>query len=191
MSNQINKYNIKIPTDITVIYSEKKRTLTLSGPLKRKSMKLKVKVFVNEPKKILSVSPLTFSQMSNTQRKKIKALRNTTVAQIRHMLIESSISVHKKLKINGVGYRAFFTEKFDEKLLTLKLGYSHFIYVKIPENLNINCFTKTKLYVFGHSYDTVSNFSALIRAKKLPEPYKGKGILYDDETIVLKEGKKI
>lgn len=191
MINQINKFNIKIPTDITVIYSKRERTLTLLGPLKRKSMKLKVKIFVDKPKKILSVSPLTFNQMSNTQRKKIKALRNTTVAQIKHMLIESSISVHKKLKINGVGYRAFFAEKFSEKLLSLKLGYSHFIYVKIPESLNVNCFTKTKLYVFGDSYDTVSNFSALIRAKKLPEPYKSKGVLYDDEIIVLKEGKKI
>ena len=191
MSNQIDKYNIKIPTKITVIYSEKRRTLTFLGPLKKKSMKLKLKVFVDKSKKIISISPLTFNQISNTERKTIKTLRNTTIAQIKHMLIESSISVHKKLKIDGVGYRAFFTEKFDEKLLTLKLGYSHFIYLKIPESLTVNCFTKTKLHIFGHSYDAVSNFSAIIRTKKLPEPYKGKGIRYDDETVVLKEGKKI
>jgi len=191
MSNQIDKYNIKIPSNITVIYSERKKTLAFSGPLKKKSMKLKLKVFIDKSKKIISVSPLTFSQISNTERKKIKTLRNTAVAQIKHMLIESSISLHKKLKINGVGYRAFFAEKFDEKLLTLKLGYSHFIYVKIPKNSAINCSAKTKLYVFGHSYSNVANFSAIIKANKLPEPYKGKGILYDDEIVVLKEGKKI
>jgi len=187
----IDKYNVKIPTDITVIYSERKRTLIFIGPLKKKSMKLKLKIFVDRSKEILSVSPIVFSQISNTERKKIKTFRNTTVAQIKLMLIESSISLHKKLKISGVGYRAFFSEKFGDKLLTLKLGYSHYIYMKIPKNLTINCSAKTKLYIFGNSYDDVSNFSALIRANKLPEPYKGKGVLYEDEVIVLKEGKKI
>lgn len=107
------------------------------------------------------------------------------------MLIESSILVHKNLKINGVGYRAFFTETFDQKLLTFKLGYSHYIYMKIPENLNVSCFTKTKLCVFGNSYNNVSYFSSLIRTNKLPEPYKGKGVLYGNEIVKLKEGKKI
>lgn len=191
MSNQIDKYNIKVPTDILVIYNERKKTLVFSGPLKKKSIKLKLRIFIDKSKKIISVSPLVLDQISNTEKKKVKALRNTTVAQIKHMLIESSISMHKKLRIHGVGYRALFVETFDEKLLTLKLGYSHFIYMKIPKNLAVNCFTKTMLCVFGHSYSDISNFSALIRARKLPEPYKGKGILYSDETIVLKEGKKI
>lgn len=72
MSNQIDKYNIKIPSNITVIYSERKKTLAFSGPLKKKSMKLKLKVFIDKSKKIISVSPLTFSQISNTERKKLK-----------------------------------------------------------------------------------------------------------------------
>jgi len=191
MSNQINKYNIKIPTDISVIYSEKKRTLTFTGSLETKSMKLELKVFIDKSKKMVSVSPLVFSQISNTEKKKIKTLRNTTVAQIKHMLIESSILVYKKLKVNGVGYRALPTEAFDQKLLTLKLGYSHLIYIKTPDNLSINCFTRTKLCVFGNDYCDVAHFSALIRANKLPEPYKGKGILYENEVVELKEGKKI
>lgn len=191
MSNQIDKYNIKIPKNITAIYSERKKTLAFFGPLKKKSMKLKLKIFIDKPKKIISVSPTTFSKISKTKKKQIKTLRNTAVAEIKHMLIESSILLHKKLKINGVGYRAFFSEKFDEKLLCLKLGYSHLIYIKIPQNLAINCSKKTKLYVFGHSYKNVCNFSAIIKANKLPEPYKGKGILYDNEKVVLKEGKKI
>lgn len=191
MNNQAKKFNIKIPTDISVIYNEKKETLTFIGPLKQKSIKLKLKIFIDTPKKIISVSPITFSQISNKERKKIKTLRNTTVALIKHILIETSILVYKKLKINGVGYRAFFTESFNNKLLSLKLGYSHFIYFKIPDNLTVTCPTKTKLCVFGNSYQNVSHISALIRANKLPEPYKGKGILYEDETIVLKEGKKV
>lgn len=192
MSNTVDKYNIKIPTDISVIYSKKKKTLIFFGPLKTKSMKLKLKIFVDKTKKIISISPTPFSQqISNTEKKKIKTLRHTTAAQIKHILMESFILSHQKMKINGVGYRAFFDEPFNQKLLTLKLGYSHLIYIRIVKNLAINCFTKTKLCVFGNSYKNVSQLSALIRSKKMPEPYKGKGILYEYENITLKEGKKI
>jgi large subunit ribosomal protein L6 len=191
MNNQAKKFNIKIPIDITVIFNEKKGIITFIGPVKRKSLKLKLKVFIDTTKKIISVSPSAFFSISNKEKKKIKTLRNTTVALIKHIIIETSNLVYKKLKINGVGYRAFFTESFDNKLLSLKLGYSHFIYFKIPNNLTVTCPTKTKLCIFGNSYEDVSHISALIRANKIPEPYKGKGILYEDETVILKEGKKV
>lgn len=191
MNNQIEKFNIKIPTDITVIYNEKKRVLTFIGSLKQKSLKLKLKIFIDISKKLISVSPSTFSQISNKTRKKIKTLRNTTIVLIKQILIETSILLYKKLKINGVGYRAFFTESFESKLLSLKVGYSHLIYFKVPNNLTITCPTKTKLCIFGNSYQDVSSISSMIRANKFPEPYKGKGILYEDETITLKEGKKV
>jgi large subunit ribosomal protein L6 len=191
MNRQINKYNIKIPQDVSLIHSEKKKTLTVIGPLKRKSISLKLKIFIDKQKKIINVSHLTFSKISNANKKKIKALRLTTLAQIRHLFIESSITIFQKLKIIGVGYRTDFTETFEKKLLTLKVGYSHLIYMRIPNHLSINCFTKTKFCLFGNSYNEVNAFSARIRSKKLPEPYKGKGVLYENETIVLKEGKKI
>jgi len=73
------------------------------------------------------------------------------------MLIESSILVYKKL------------------------GYSHFIYIKTPDNLSINCFTRIKLCGFGKDYGDVVNFSALVRANKLPEPLGDKGVLHRDE----------
>jgi large subunit ribosomal protein L6 len=76
-------------------------------------------------------------------------------------------------------------------LLTFKLGYSHFFYVKVPKDLQLNCFTKTKFSIFGNSYNEICQLGAKIRDKKIPEPYKGKGILYENETITLKEGKKI
>ena len=191
MSNKINKYNVKIPANILVLYSKKKHTLTFSGPLKTQSMKLKLKIFIDKTKKMISISPITISQVSNTEKKKIKALRNTTLAQVNHMLIESSILSYQKLKINGVGYRAFFDETFDQKLLTLKLGYSHLVYIKTVKKLSINCFTKTNLCVFGNSYNDVSQLAALIRSTKTPEPYKSKGIFYENENITLKEGKKV
>lgn len=191
MSVQINKYNIRIPWDVSLIYCEKKRTLTVVGPLKKKSMKLKLKITIDNSKKLISVSPLSFDKISNTERKKIKTLRSTTVAEIKHLFIESSITIFQKLKIVGVGYRADFADTSNKELLTLKLGYSHVVYVRIPKNFSLNCFTKTKFCIFGNSYSEISKLSARIRSKKIPEPYKGKGILYENEKVVLKEGKKI
>jgi large subunit ribosomal protein L6 len=187
----MNKYCIKIPQDMIILYCEKKRTLTFKGPLINKSIKLKLKIIINNSKKIICVSPLTFFQISKPEKKKIKALQNTTVAQIKHLIIESSTTIFKKLKIIGVGYRADITSTLDEKLLILKLGFSHPVYVQIPNNLSLKCLTKTKFYIFGNSYNEVSLFSSRIRAKKLPDAYKGKGILYEDEIRILKEGKKV
>lgn len=192
MNNKlVKKYNIRIPQDVAVIYSKKKRTLTLLGPLKVKSLKLKVQIFLDLSKKIINVSPLVFSQISNTEKKKTQILQNTTVAQIKYILIESSILIYKKLKINGVGYRANFTENFNENLLTFKLGYSHFVYIRTLDNLTINCLTKTNICIFGNSYANISQFAAQIRKNKTPDPYKAKGILYENEKVETKEGKKI
>ncbi len=191
MNNQQKKFNLKIPQNILVIFSEEKKTLTIIGPTATKSMKLKLKVTINKIKNILSVSPLPFSKISNANKKKINALRAATVAQIKHLFIESSTTIFQKLNIVGVGYRIDLTDDSEKKLLTLKLGYSHYFYVKVPNNLELNCFTKTKFSIFGNSYYEVSKLSSKIREKKIPEPYKGKGILYENEVITLKEGKKI
>ena len=191
MNNQTQKYSIKIPKDTLVIYHEKKQTLTLIGPLKQKSIKLKLKIFISKLKKTIIVRSLAFSSMSNNVKKKIKALKNTTVRLIKHLLIETSTLIYKKLEINGVGYRTLFTESFNQKLITLKLGYSHLVYFKIPKHLTITCSTKTKLCVLGNSYQNVSQAAAIIRLQKPPEPYKGKGLLYENESVVLKEGKKV
>lgn len=191
MNQQINKYSLKIPLETIAIYCQKKRTLTIKGPLINKSLKLKLKLKMNIDKKIIYVSPFTFFQISKPEKKKIKALQNTTIAQIKHLIIESSTTIFKKLKIVGVGYRADIINSLNEKLLTLKLGFSHSVYVQIPNNIFLKCLTKTKFYIFGNSYYEISQFSSRIRAKKLPDAYKGKGILYEDEIKILKEGKKV
>lgn len=191
MSIQQKKFNIRIPHDTMIIISNEKRTLTVVGPLATKSMKLKLKITVDKTKKILSVSPLTFFNTSNTEKKEINALRASTVAQIKHLLIESSATLFQKLKIVGVGYRIDSADVSEKNLFTLKLGYSHYFYVRVPKDLNLNCFTKTKFSIFGNSYHEICQIASKIREKKIPEPYKGKGILYENETVTIKEGKKI
>lgn len=191
MTNKTEKFNIRIPDNVSVIYHEKKKTLTFIGLSAQKTLKLKLKLFLDLSKKIIHVRQITFSRISNNLKKKIKALRKTTVIIIEQLLIETSILVYKKLLLNGVGYRGLLTETFNQKLLTLKLGYSHLIYFKIPNNVTITCSTKTKFCIFGNSYQYTSQIAALIRSKKKPEPYKSKGFLYENEKITLKEGKKV
>jgi large subunit ribosomal protein L6 len=191
MENTTKKYSIKIPSNTTVIYCEKKKIITLIGPLKQKSLKLKVKIAIMEIERVLKVSALPFSEISNNERKKIKAVQGTTLALIKQLLIETSAVLYQKLQFVGVGYRAFQVDNFENKLLLFKLGYSHPLYFKVSDKLQIFCLKLTKLFIFGHSYQSVNQTSALIRSYKKPEPYKGKGILYVNEKIKLKEGKKV
>jgi len=187
----VKKHNVRIPLNVSVIYSKKKKILIFLGPIKIRSLKLKVKILMDNSKKIINVSPIVFSQVSNKEKKKNHLIQHTTAAQIKYMLIESSILLYKKLNINGVGYRSNFTESFNNNLLTFKIGHSHYTYIQILNDLTISYLTKTKLCIFGNSYANISQFASKIRENKIPDPYKAKGILYDNEKIEIKEGKKI
>lgn len=185
------KYIIKIPEDNTILYSEKKQILTIIGPLATKSLKLPVKLILSKQTKTIYVSSTPFSKISNNEQKNLKAIRGTFVALIKQLNLETSSIFYQKLNLVGVGYRAFDVDRFKNELLMFKLGYSHPIYFKIPKNLNIFCLKMTKLFIYGNSYQDINKTAALIQSYKLPEPYKGKGILYENQKIVLKEGKKV
>ncbi|MBK3732834.1 50S ribosomal protein L6 [Azospirillum brasilense] len=90
------------------------------------------------------------------------------------------------LEINGVGYRA----AVQGKELVMQLGYSHDVKYPIPEGITIKCDKPTAISVSGFDKQKVGQVAAEIRGWKKPEPYKGKGIKYDTETIIRKEGKK-
>ena len=123
--------------------------------------------------------------------KNFKKLQGTTVAQIKQILIELSYKLFNKLVLVGVGYRAFVYEKMETQLY-FKLGYSHLVYFRIPTDLQIFCQKTTKLFLFGDSsLNLLTQTAAQIRSCKVPEVYKGKGILYDKEKITIKKGKKV
>jgi large subunit ribosomal protein L6 len=90
------------------------------------------------------------------------------------------------LEINGVGFRA----QVQGKELNLQLGYSHDIKYPIPEGISIKCEKPTAISVSGADRQKVGQVAAEIRAFRPPEPYKGKGIKYEAETVRRKEGKK-
>lgn len=102
-----------------------------------------------------------------------------------NMIIGVSQGFTKTLLINGVGYRA----EVKGDILHLNLGFSNPIEFQIPENINITCEGQNKVIVTGTEKQAVGQISAEIRSLRPPEPYKGKGVKYEDERIVRKIGK--
>lgn len=103
-----------------------------------------------------------------------------------NMMVGVSEGFEKKLKLIGVGYKA----AMQGKDLNLSLGYSHPVIMKVPEGVTVACPSNTEVTVSGYDKVEVGNFAAIIRAKRPPEPYKGKGIRYVDEVVIQKEGKR-
>lgn len=192
MSDKIKtRYLVKIPDSVTVLYSEQKKLIIITGPRKQKSVHLNLKLSLIKDRKLIYVEPIMFSEVSVNQRKSIKAFQGTTASLIRQSVIEVIAIIYQKLNIVGVGYKIFDVSNFKKEVYQFKLGFSHSLYYKIPENLGLFSQKFTKIFVYGSSYFEVTQNSSKIRSKKSPEPYKGKGILYENEHIVLKEGKKV
>ena len=101
------------------------------------------------------------------------------------MVVGVTDGYEKVLEVNGVGYRA----AKQGKVLTLNLGYSHPVEMTDPEGVETVCEGQNKIIVKGIDKEKVGQFAAEIRDKRRPEPYKGKGIKYVDETIRRKVGK--
>jgi len=116
--------------------------------------------------------------------KRNKSLHGLTRTLIANMVEGTTNGYTKVLELNGVGYRA---QKQGKKLM-LSLGYSHPIEMDDPEGVTSEV-DGNKITISGISKEVVGQYAAEIRSKRLPEPYKGKGIKYIDETIIRKEGK--
>ncbi len=129
--------------------------------------------------KIVRLSPKSNSKFAQ----KIWPTMRTLVDNI---CIGVSQGYVKNLEIHGVGYRA----NLQGTKLTLALGFSHDVIYEIPAGIKVEVEKQTRLKVSGIDKQRVGQVAAEIRAFKKPEPYKGKGIRYDDEYIIRKEGKK-
>ena len=114
-----------------------------------------------------------------------KALHGLTRTLISNMVTGVTSGYEKKLEINGVGYRA----AKQGKKLVLTLGFSHPVEFEDTEDITIEVPDQNTILVKGIDNQKVGQFAANIRAKKPPEPYKGKGIKYAGERIIRKEGK--
>jgi large subunit ribosomal protein L6 len=117
--------------------------------------------------------------------KKMKALHGLTRSLLNNMVVGVTSGYEKKLEVNGVGYRA----AKQGKKLVLNLGYSHPVEMEDPEGIETVLEGQNIIIVKGIDKEKVGQFAAEIRDKRRPEPYKGKGIKYADETIRRKVGK--
>jgi len=115
-----------------------------------------------------------------------KNFHGTANANIKNMIIGVTEGFSKKLEAVGVGYR--FALKGNE--LVVSAGYSHPVNVLIPSGITVESPSNTELFIKGANKQLVGEFAANIRKIRQPEPYKGKGIRYSDETIIRKVGKK-
>ena len=117
--------------------------------------------------------------------KKMRSFHGLTRTLINNMVVGVTAGYEKKLEVNGVGYRA----SKSGKTLTLNLGYSHPVEMTDPEGIETVMEGQNVIIVKGIDKEKVGQFAAEIRDKRRPEPYKGKGIKYADETIRRKVGK--
>jgi large subunit ribosomal protein L6 len=115
-----------------------------------------------------------------------RVMWGTTRALVQTMVQGVSAGFSKTMEVTGTGYRA----SVQGKNLVINLGYSHDVVYPIPEGIKITCERPTSIKVEGVDKRLVGQVAAEIRSKRPPEPYKGKGVRYIDETIRRKEGKK-
>jgi large subunit ribosomal protein L6 len=114
------------------------------------------------------------------------ALSGTVRAIVANMVAGVSKGFERKLTLVGVGYRA----QAQGDVLNLTLGFSHPVAHKMPQGIKCETPTQTEIVIKGVDKQQVGQVAAEIRAYRKPEPYKGKGVRYSDEVIVLKETKK-
>ena len=168
--SRIGKMPIAIPAGVTVEIAENNK-VTVKGPkgtLER--------VLPSEMDIKMEGSEIVVSRPNDL--KKMKSLHGLTRTLINNMVIGVTEGYEKKLEVNGVGYRA---QKQGKKLV-LSLGYSHPVEMEDPEGLETVLDGQNIIVVKGIDKEKVGQYAAEIRAKRAPEPYKGKGIKYADEV---------
>ena len=174
--SRIGRMPIAIPAGVTVTVAEN-NTVTVKGPKGTLERVLPAEMEIKKDGETVVVT-------RPNDLKKMKSLHGLTRTLINNMVIGVSEGYTKELEVNGVGYRA---QKQGNKLV-LALGYSHPVEIIDPEGLE-TAVDGNKIIVKGIDKEKVGQYAAEIRAKRAPEPYKGKGIKYADEVIRRKVGK--
>ncbi|MBR2729190.1 MAG: 50S ribosomal protein L6 [Lachnospiraceae bacterium] len=174
--SRIGKMPIAIPAGVTVEVAENNK-VTVKGPkgTLERTLPGEMKIAQND-------GVITIERPNDLKRE--KSLHGLTRSLLNNMVVGVSAGFEKKLEVNGVGYRAAKAGK----TLTLNLGYSHPVEMTDPEGITTEV-QGNVIIVKGIDKEAVGQFAADIRNKRRPEPYKGKGIKYADETIRRKVGK--
>jgi len=175
--SRIAKYPVAVPDKVQVTVD--KGEVTVKGPLGTLKQAVGSQVVVK-----LEGNQVTFVAADASQA--ANAMSGTLRATVANMVHGVKDGFQKKLTLVGVGYRA----QAQGNKLNLTLGFSHPIAHSLPEGVKAETPTQTEILIKGMDRQKVGQVAAEIRAYKSPEPYKGKGVRYADEKVVIKETKK-
>lgn len=175
--SRIGKKPIQVPAKTEVTLSG--NLLTVKGPLGELSKIVRTDAIdVKIEEDVINLEPKNESLAT-------KALWGTFGSHIKNMIAGVNQEYVIKLLIEGVGYKA----DIQGTTLIMNLGFSHQVKLEIPKGVSCKV-EKGEVTISGIDKEVVGQFAAVVRSKKKPEPYKGKGIRYSDEIIRRKEGKK-
>jgi large subunit ribosomal protein L6 len=175
--SRIGKAPVDLPGNVEVKLANSE--ISIKGPLGTLKRELSGHVTVEQVEKQLRVVAVGQSHAAD-------AMSGTTRALIANMVQGVTKGFEKKLLLVGVGYRA----QAQGDKLNLTLGFSHPVVHQMPGGIKVETPTQTEILIKGIDKQVVGQVAAEVRAYRSPEPYKGKGVRYSDETVVLKETKK-
>lgn len=175
--SRIGKHPIEVPKDVQVTLNG--QHVSVKGKLGELSLTVVDQVDVSMSESRVHVKPVAETKFATN-------MWATTRTLINNMVVGVSAGFTKVLEVTGVGYRA----AVEGNELVLQLGYSHPIRFPIPPSISVKCERPTNIAITGYNKQEVGQIAANIRGLRPPEPYKGKGIRYANETILRKEGKK-
>lgn len=174
--SRIGKLPIEIPQGVEVTIDG--QSVTAKGPLGTESVTVRDEITVKkEDNQVILVR--------KNEERKTRALHGLSRTLVANTINGVKTGFEKKLELQGVGYRA----AMQGKVLNLQLGYSHPINIEPPAGIAIEVEANTKITVKGSNKQTVGDIAALIRSKRPPEVYKGKGVRYEGEYVRKKAGK--
>ena len=175
--SRIAKVPVELPKGVE--FKQDGNVVTLKGGKGELSMELNSEVELTQDDDGLKVSPRSGSRFAMA----ITGTMRSLLANMAHGVTEG---FERKLELVGVGYRA----QAQGKNLNLTLGFSHPVVYAAPEGINIETPSQTEVVITGTDKQKVGQVAAEIRRFRPPEPYKGKGVRYADERVILKEAKK-
>tara|TARA_R110002111_G_scaffold48582_2_gene86163 strand:- start:369 stop:902 length:534 start_codon:yes stop_codon:yes gene_type:complete len=175
--SRVGKNPVEIPQGVDCNIAG--NTLHAKGKNGQLSMPISDEVIIELKDGHLHVQPRSKAKTSLT-------MWGTTQSLAQNLITGVSEGFTKRLEVNGVGYRA----QVQGATLVMNLGFSHDVVVDIPSDIQIVCEKPTSIAISGADRQKVGEFAANIRSYRPPEPYKGKGVKYEGEYILRKEGKK-
>ena len=175
--SRIAKYPVTLPKGVEATFAAE--ALSIKGPLGTLSQRLRSDVKVDQDGDKLLFTALNDSDEAN-------AMSGTLRALTANMVLGVTKGFEKRLTLVGVGYRA----QAQGDKLNLTLGFSHPVVHPMPKGVKVETPTQTEIVIKGLDKQQVGQVAAEVRAYRSPEPYKGKGVRYADERVILKETKK-